>query len=439
MRSLDSRGACNRQPAHPAHIDTRRNTPACGRHHTEGSGRKGSRCRGAIRAAGQAEAAAAGRGVSAARAAAAVPGARARRAAAGGAPPDLEEILRRSQDRIKNIIPGGGAGLGGRGLALLAVVAVAIWLATGFYTVRPNEVGINMLFGRYIGQSREGLRYNWPYPIGQVVKPNVTAQNTIPVGYRPGGGTQGRGRDVLEESLMLTADENIVDIDFDVQWRINPERAQDFVFNLQNPEGTIKAVAESAMREVIGRRNIQPVLTTEQASVVSEVKDIMQATLDAYGSGVLVLVVQLQGVSPPAQVREAFLDVNAAQQDAVRVQNEAETFASQVVPRARGDAARNIQQAEGYREQSIADASGQAARFRQVYEEYRKAPEIIRERIFLETMERVFGGMDKIIIDQDNQAGQSQGIVPYLPLNELQRRQPAGQAQAQPQTQGAIR
>jgi membrane protease subunit HflK len=165
----------------------------------------------------------------------------------------------------------------------------------------------------------------------------------------------------------------------------------------------------------------------------------MQATLDAYGSGVLVLVVQLQGVSPPAQVREAFLDVNAAQQDAVRVQNEAETFASQVVPRARGDAARNIQQAEGYREQSIADASGQAARFRQVYEEYRKAPEIIRERIFLETMERVFGGMDKIIIDQDNQAGQSQGIVPYLPLNELQRRQPAGQAQAQPQTQGAIR
>ncbi len=348
----------------------------------------------------------------------------------GGAPPDLEEILRRSQDRIKSMIPG-GAGMGGKSLAAIALGAVLLWLATGFYTVRPNEVGINMLFGRYTGQSREGLRYNWPYPIGQVVKPNVTAQNTIPVGYRPGGGTQGRGRDVLEESLMLTADENIVDIDFDVQWRINPERAQDFVFNLQNPEGTIKAVAESAMREVIGRRNIQPVLTTEQASVVSEVKDIMQATLDAYGSGVLALVVQLQAVNPPAQVREAFLDVNAAQQDAVRVQNEAETFASQVVPRSRGDAARNIQQAEGYREQSVADASGQAARFRQVYEEYRKSPEIIRERIFLETMERVFGGMDKIIIDQNNQGGQAQGIVPYLPLNELQRRQPAAQPQPQ--------
>lgn len=354
----------------------------------------------------------------------------------GGAPPDLEEILRRSQDRIKNFIPGGAGGMGGRGLTLLVAVGIAIWLATGFYTVRPNEVGINMTFGRYTRQSGEGLRYNWPYPIGQVVKPNVTAQNTIPVGYRPGGGTQGRGRDVLEESLMLTADENIVDIDFDVQWRINPERASDFVFNLQNPEGTIKAVAESAMREVMGRRNIQAVLTTEQASIVSEVKDIMQATLDAYGSGVLALVVQLQAVNPPAQVREAFLDVNAAQQDAVRVQNEAETFASQVVPRSRGDAARNIQQAEGYREQSVADASGQAARFNQVYDEYRKSPAIIRERIFLETMERVFGGMDKIIIDQNNQGGQAQGIVPYLPLNELQRRQPT--APTQPQ-QGTIR
>lgn len=355
----------------------------------------------------------------------------------GGAPPDLEQILRRSQDRIKNIIPGGTGGIGGRGLAALALAVLAIWLLTGFYTVGPAQVGIETVFGRYVETSAEGLRYNWPYPIGQVVKPNVGAQNTVAVGYRPGGGTQGRGRDVLEESLMLTADENIVDIDFDVQWRINPARAQDFVFNLQNPEGTIKAVAESAMREVIGRRNIQAVLTTEQASVVSEVRDIIQSTLDAYGSGVLALVVQLQAVNPPAQVREAFLDVNAAQQDAVRVQNEAETFASQVVPRSRGEAARNIQQAEGYREQSVADASGQAARFRQVHEEYRKAPEIIRERIFLETMERVFGGMDKIIIDQNNQGGgQAPGIVPYLPLSELQRRQPA--APAQPQ-QGATR
>jgi len=249
---------------------------------------------------------------------------------------------------------------------------------------------------------------------------------TIPVGYRPGA--QGRGRDILEESLMLTGDENIVDIDFDVQWSVNPARAQDFVFNLQNPEGTIKAVAESAMREVMGRRQIQAVLTTEQGSISSEVKDIVQQTLDAYGSGVVVEVVQLIAVQPPAQVREAFFDVNAAQQDAERVQNEARTFASQVVPRARGEAAQKIQQAEAYREQAVAEATGQASRFTQVYDEYRKAPAVIRERIFLETMERVLGGMDKIIIDQ---SGQGSGVVPYLPLTEMQRRPPAAPAQGQ--------
>ena len=341
----------------------------------------------------------------------------------GGGPPDLEDLLRRSQDRIKEFIPGGGS-MGGKGLAALALGAVLLWLATGFYRVQPFEVGINMIFGRFVGQTGEGLRYNLPYPIGQVIKPNVTSNNTVPVGYRQAAGAQGRGRDVLEESMMLTGDDNIVDIDFDVQWRVNAARAQDFVFNLFNPEGTIKAVAESAMREVIGRRNIQAVLTTEQASVASEVQEIMQRTLDAYGAGVLIQVVQLQAVQPPAQVREAFFDVNAAQQDAVRVQNEAETFASQVVPRARGDAAQRVQQAEAYREQSVADATGQAARFSQVYDAYRVSPDIIRERIFLETMERVLGGMDKVIIDQN---GQGQGVVPFLPLNELQRRQQTAQ------------
>jgi membrane protease subunit HflK len=354
------------------------------------------------------------------------------RGGGGGSPPDLEEILRRSQDRLKSFIPGGGSmgSLGGKGLALLVLAAVVLWLATGFYTVRPNEVGINLIFGKYTGSTGEGLRYNLPYPIGRVEKPDVRQRRTIPVGYRPAA--QGRGRDVLEESLMLTSDENIVDIDFDVQWSVNPARAQDFVFNLANPEGTIKSVAESAMREVIGRRQIQNILTTEQASIAAEVKDIVQGTLDAYGAGVIVEVVQMIAVQPPAQVREAFFDVNAAQQDAERVQNEARTFASQVVPRARGEAAQKVQQAEGYREQAVAEATGQAARFTQVHEEYRKAPAVIRERIFLETMERVLGGMDKIIIDQ---GGQGQGVVPFLPLNEMQRRpQPGGQAQ-----QGAVR
>lgn len=347
-----------------------------------------------------------------------------------GAPPDLEDILRRSQDRLKDFIPGGS--MGGKGLIVLILVVAAVWLLTGFYTVRPNEVGINMIFGKYTHTSGEGLRYNLPYPIGRVLKPNVTEQQRIEVGYRSSGG-QARARDILEESLMLTGDENIIDIDFDAVWQVNPARAEDFVFNLQNPQGTIKSVAESAMREVVGRRNIQAILTTEQASVAQEVRQIMQQALDAYGAGVLINVVQLQAAQPPADVRQAFFDVNAAQQDAVRVQNEAETFASRVVPEARGEAARTVQQAEAYREQSVADASGQAARFRQVYEEYRKAPEVIRERIFIETMERVLGGVDKIIIDQNGQ----QGVVPYLPLNELQRRsQPQAGTPAQ---QGATR
>lgn len=350
-----------------------------------------------------------------------------------GNPPDLEDILRRSQDRLKDFLPGGGGSMGGKGLAVLVLGVIAVWLLTGFYTVRPNEVGINMIFGRYTGTTGEGLRYNLPYPIGRVLKPNVTEQQRIEVGYRSTGG-QARSRDILEESLMLTADENIIDIDFDAVWQVNPARAQDFVFNLQNPQGTIKSIAESAMREVVGRRNIQAILTTEQASVAQEVRQIMQEALDAYGAGVLVNVVQLQAAQPPADVRQAFFDVNAAQQDAVRVQNEAETFASRVVPEARGEAARTVQQAEAYREQSVADATGQAARFRQVYESYRQSPDVSRERIFLETMERVFGSVEKIIIDPSSSG---QGVVPYLPLNELQNRQPA--QGGNPAQQGATR
>jgi modulator of FtsH protease HflK len=335
----------------------------------------------------------------------------------GNTPPDLEDILRRSQDKLKDMMPGGS--MGGKGIVLLALLAGLLWLATGFYTVRPNEVGINVVFGKFVGKSSEGLRYNFPYPIGHVIKPSVTTINRTEVGYRSSGGPQGRARDVLEESMMLTGDENIIDIDFDVQWQINPARAEDFIFNIQNPEGSIKAVAESAMREVIGRRNIQAVLTTEQSSVAQEVRQIMQNNLDAYGAGVLVTVVQLQSASPPAQVRESFFDVNAAQQDLVRLQNEAETYVSRIVPEARGQAAQMLQQAEGYRDRIIAEARGQSSRFTQVHDEYRKAPDVTRERMFLETMEKLLAGADKVILDQGKD---SQGVVPYLPLNELPRR-----------------
>lgn len=332
-------------------------------------------------------------------------------------PPQFENMFRKGQDQLKDWIPGGQ--MGGRGGVVLVLGAILVWLATGFYTVRPDEVGLNLVFGKFTGKTAEGLRYNFPYPLGEVIKPRVTSVNRTEVGYRSGGGAQGRNRDVPDESLMLTGDENIVDIDFDVQWQIDAAKAENYVFNLQNPDGTIKSVAESVMREVIGRRNVQSILTTEQVSIAGEVRQIMQQTLDNYKAGVQVNVVQLQGAVPPAQVREAFFDVNAAQQDQVRVQNEAETYASRIVPEARGDAARVVQQAEGYRERALAEANGQASRFNQVYEQYRKSPDIIRQRIYLETMERVLGGMDKVILDQNNQGS---AVLPYLSLNELSRK-----------------
>ena len=341
----------------------------------------------------------------------------------GQTPPDLEEILRKGQDRLKNMVPGGGS-MGGKGIALILIGVIVVWLLTGFYTVRPNQVGLNLIFGQYVGQTAPGLNYNLPFPIGQVIKPDVTQVNRVEVGYRSAADGQ-RPREVLEESLMLTGDENIVDIDFDVQWQIDAARAEQFVFEIQNPEGTIKSVAESSMREVIGRRDIQAILTIEQGEIMQEVQEIMQSTLEDYRAGVTIRVVQLQAAVPPAQVREAFFDVNAAQQDLVRLQNEAETYASRVVPEARGRAARIIQEAEGYRERVVNDAEGQASRFNQVFDEYVNAPEVTRERLFLETMERVLAGTDKVLIDQNNGNGQ-QSVVPYLPLPEIQRRAQGG-------------
>jgi modulator of FtsH protease HflK len=352
----------------------------------------------------------------------------------GKTPPNLEDLLRRGQDRLRNLIPGGGGnggygggggstGVGGgRSAAVIAALAVAIWLATGFYTVYPRQVGIETIFGRYVGTKGEGLRYNFPYPIGGVVKPDVGSQNSIQIGFRSGPGSQGRNRDVPDESLMLTGDENIVDLDFEVQWRVNPLKASDFVFNLQNPEGTIKAISESAMREVIGRRNIQAILTNEQSSIAQEVKEMVQKALDEYGAGVRIEVVQLVSVNPPPEVRPAFIDVNAAQQDADTAQNEAKTYASREVPQARGKASQIVQQAEAYRTKATADATGQAARFSEVYASYKAAPAISRERIFLETMEKVLGSVNKVIIDQNGaQAGTASaaGVLPVLPLSEF--------------------
>jgi membrane protease subunit HflK len=226
---------------------------------------------------------------------------------------------------------------------------------------------------------------------------------------------------------MLTGDENIVDVDFSVLWKVKPNRVGDFLFNVLQPEGTVKAVAESAMRELIGRSNIQAILTGARQTIETAVQESMQKTLDDYGAGVLVQQVQLQKVDPPTQVIEAFRDVQRARSDLERAQNEAQTYANRVVPEARGRAAKILQDAEAYREQTVAEAKGQASRFSQVYEQYKKAPDVTRQRIYLETMERVLGGTDKTIIDTGGQS--SPGVVPYLPLQGLPRER-SGQQQS---------
>jgi membrane protease subunit HflK len=233
---------------------------------------------------------------------------------------------------------------------------------------------------------------------------------------------------VPEESLMLTGDENIVDVDVSVFWLVKTGGAGDYLFNIQNPEGTVKAVAESAMREVVGRSEIQPILTGARQNIETAVHDLMQKVLDGYQAGVQVTQVQLQKVDPPAQVIDSFREVQAARADLVRLQNEAETYANQKVPDAKGAASKILQDAEGYRSQTVAEATGQASRFSKVYEEYKKAPGVTRQRIYLETMERVFGGTDKIILDSGSGQGgnNNTGVVPILPLNEMTRRPATG-------------
>jgi membrane protease subunit HflK len=221
---------------------------------------------------------------------------------------------------------------------------------------------------------------------------------------------------VPEESLMLTGDENIVDVNFSVLWKVKPTGVGEYLFNIQNPEGTVKAVAESAMREVVGRSEIQPILTGARQTVENAVQELMQKTLDHYGAGILVQQVQLQKVDPPAQVIDAFRDVQAARADLERLQNEAQTYANRVVPEARGNVAKITQAAEAYKSQTVAEATGQTSRFLKIYEQYKKAPDVTRERMYLETMERVLGGSNKIVVDTGKNA---QGVVPYLPLNEF--------------------
>ena len=340
-------------------------------------------------------------------------------AGGGRPPPDIEEMLRKGQERVRSMIPGGGASP--KIIILLVVVAAMLWLATGFYRVQPGQQGVALIFGKVVKSTPPGLDYNLPAPIGEVFTPQVDRSRRVDIGFR-GAGEVSRGRnserDVLEESLMLTGDQNIVDMDFTVFWKISD--ASKYLFNIRVPENTVKVVAESAMREVVGQTNFDVAVTTGRESMQDKTKELMQTILNQYESGIEITTVQLQKSDPPSEVIDAFNDVQRARQDRDRLRNEAEAYANSIVPVARGLAEKDIQQAQGYREQQIQEAQGEADRFTSVYKAYKVAPEVTRRRMYLETLGEVLGNARKVIIDQK---GGGSGVIPYLPLPEVQRRQ----------------
>jgi membrane protease subunit HflK len=341
----------------------------------------------------------------------------------GPQPPDLEELLRRSQEKVKSLFPGGGGGGGGpqskRAIALIGIAALGLWLASGLFRVQPEEQGVVLRFGKLSRVVGPGLNYHMPWPIEQVLTPQVTRVNRIEIGFRSGVQTT-RGvasRDVSDEALMLTGDENIIDINFVVLWRIQDAAA--FLFNIREPEETVKAASESVMREIIGQTPIVQATTEGRRAIEGRARELLQVLMNDYGAGIAIDEVQLQKADPPADVIDAFRDVQRAQADRERAQNEAEAYANDVIPRARGEAERLIQEAEAYRQEVVARATGEADRFRSVLAEYANAQEVTIRRIYLETMEEVLAGKNKVIIDG---AENGNGVIPYLPLPDLERR-----------------
>jgi len=345
----------------------------------------------------------------------------------GQNPPDIEEMLKRSQDRLKQAMPGGGSSWPMIALLVIGGLLAGIWY--GFFVrIDPDQLGVVTRFGKYHHQLTPGLKFRLPYPIEQVSLPNVTRIRTVEVGMRGsqfdrfGRRIRGAGeRDVPEESLMLTGDENIVDVDFVVQWQINPQNANEFMFNIFDPVKTVKEVTESAIREVVGRNSLQKAISESRADIEVEVKKIMQDILDKYKAGVLVVNVKMQSSFVPSPVKSAFRDITAAEQDKDRYQRQADAYRNKLIPAARGEAQQMIEAAEAYKARVVKEADGEAQRFKKIYAEYKKAPEVTRTRLFLETMERVMGGMDKIILDNN---GKGSGVVPYLPLDGLSKTRP---------------
>jgi membrane protease subunit HflK len=330
-------------------------------------------------------------------------------------PPDMEDVIRRGQERLRNLMPGGLGSF--KGILLIVLAAIVIWLLTGFFRVQPNQQAIQLIFGKpYGGPVASGLHYNLPSPIGTVVVVNVQDQRRTVIGSRGGADRSpyARGaRGTSSENLMLTGDENIVDIEFAVLWQIKD--VFHYAFAVRNGEENVRAAAEAAMREVIGKSNLQYAQTEGRTRIEQDTKDLLQRVLDEYGLGVQIAQVQLLRVDPPQEVIGAFRDVQAARADKEKSINEANTYRNQVLPRAKGEAEAIIQRAEGYKAQKVASAKGDVQRFNQVYEQYAKAKDITTERLYIEAIEDVLRNVNKVMIDKNG----GPGVVPYLPLPEL--------------------
>ncbi|MFN3634743.1 MAG: FtsH protease activity modulator HflK [Rhizobium rhizophilum] len=334
----------------------------------------------------------------------------------GNQPPDLEDLIRRGQDRLKNVVPGG---FNGGVFVIIGIVLVAFWAMQSIYTVQPDERGVELRFGKPKEEiSMPGLHFHlWPVESVEIVKVTEQQQN---VGSRPTSNNPGAG-------LMLSGDQNIVSVQFSVLFTVSDPQA--FLFNLEDPSQTLQQVAESAMREVVGRRPAQDVFRDNREEISTQVRAIIQGTMDTYGSGIAINAVPIEDAAPPREVAEAFEEVQRAQQDEDRFVEEANQYANQRLGQARGQSAQIREEAAAYKDQVVKEAEGEAQRFISIYDEYVKAPDVTRQRIYLETMENVLRNSNKVIM------GDQQGVVPYLPLNELMR-QPGNQGTGQSSTGG---
>ncbi len=335
----------------------------------------------------------------------------------GSSGKDFEDTFKKAKERFGKYKLGKP-----KNLTYLILIALLIWLATGFYRVEPDEQGIELLFGKWSQSTTQpGLHYFFPTPIGQVVTPKVEVIRKINIGFRTAtdlgfAANSNAKRDVTEESLMLTGDQNIADVNFTILYKIKD--AGNFLFKLRAPESTVKDMAESVMRETVGQKKLDFLLTEGRQEVEQTVRSELQIILDEYQSGILIQSIQLQNVNPPDQVIDAFDEVQRARQDKERLVNEANSYLNKIVPNARGEAAKLVQEATAYKEQVVKQAEGVAQNFLDVYNSYKDAKDVTRRRIYLETLREVLEGPNKIILDD---TGSGQGVVPYLPLNEINK------------------